>query len=174
MSRNQFHLVWFDPGGTIGWAAFSIHKRAFTDPQETILGNLKWWDTGEFTGSEMEQCDKAVALMHRARYGDMPFTVDTEIGSEDFDLVQTLGGKELLSPVRINSILDWECRRLLGLRLILQNRSLRTNVTKPRLKRWGFSWKGKDSFAAMQHGIVRLRRIKQESLRRPWKLDEGS
>lgn len=97
-----------------------------------------------------------------------------EVVSEDFELTQMVGSKEnLLSPVRINSVLGWECHKR-AIKFSLQSRSLRTNVTRGRLAAFGFEGKfRKDEFAAMQHGIVKLRRMKKEANRRPWKLMQG-
>ena len=171
-NRNEFHIVAFDPGGTIGWAYLSIHKRAFTSHKNKVLRNILQWDTGEFEGTEHDQIQQAIWLMREARYEPKPFVADTDYVSEAFHLTQIIGGEELLSPVRINAILDWECQRNVGKTLQFQNRNLRTGVTKNRLKLWGLDWEGKDSFAAMQHAITWLRRVKRESNERPWKLDE--
>ena len=177
---NEYHLAVFDPGGTIGWAHFIVDYRAFSRPEHKVLRYLKSWDCGEFTGQEHEQLDDALALVRRAHFGDMPYTTRTDVVSEDFELTQLVGGNNLLSPVRINAVLDWECRKQ-GLRLRLQKRQARTNVTPERLmefgfkstgKRWTTTGRGKDAFAAMQHGVVSLRRTKEESRSRPWKLSD--
>lgn len=190
---NEYHLVTFDPGGTIGWAHFILDCRAFSRPEHKILRFLKTWDCGEFTGQENEQVGEASRLIWRAKYGDMPYNTTTDVVSaglskadfvsEDFELTQMIGGDNLLSPVRINAKLNWECYRW-GLDLQLQRRSMRTGVTPERLKLFGFDspmnrggrWtktgKGKDAFAAMQHGIVWLRRTKEKSKSRPWKLGD--
>jgi hypothetical protein len=178
---NEYHLVVFDPGGTIGWAHFVIDCKAFSRPEHKVLRWLKSWDCGEFSGTEDEQLRAAVALIHQAKFEPMPFNTRTDGLSEDFDLVQTIGGKELLSPVRINAVLDWECRKR-GIQLELHNRNQRTQITAERLhlfgfdppgrKRWSPNGKGKDAFAAMQHGVVKLRRVKEQSRSRPWKLSD--
>lgn len=195
MSRNpnEFHLVTFDPGGTIGWAHFILSVKAFSRPEHKVLAFLKSWDCGEFTGAENEQVAECSRLIWRAKFGEMPYNSTTDVVSlgltpadfvsEDFELTQMIGGDNLLSPVRINAKLDWECHRW-GLELKLQRRSMRTGVTPERLSLFGFDsplnrggkWtktgKGKDAFAAMQHGIVWLRRLKEKSKSRPWKLSD--
>ena len=99
-----------------------------------------------------------------------------DVVSEDFELVQTIGGKNLLSPVRINAVLDWICQTKFGLKLQTQRRTMRTSVTPDRLREFGFDGRwtktgnGKDKFAAMQHAIVWLRRQKELSRSRPWKI----
>lgn len=172
-SRNEIHFLWFDPGQTAtGWSYFSIHRRAFTTPEAKLLANVLFWRTGEFRGTEHEQLERAKQLMYWVRFNPMPFVCPSYIGTERFDLVQTIGGNELLSPVRINAVLDWECKRTTGLTLEYQARSIRTNVTRERLTDWGFPIRGKDAFAAAQHAIVRMRRLKAETNKRPLELLE--
>lgn len=162
--RNLYNVVAFDPGGVTGWAYFSVHKRAFTKSNNKILSNLVEYDWGEFDGSENEQIQKALDLIRQARFGDMPFTSDCDVVTEDFVLLQTIGGKELLSPVRINAALDFALYRNfngVALKLNYQSRSVRTGITRERLQLWGFpSVKGKDALAAVQHAITWLRRVK--------------
>jgi hypothetical protein len=173
-SRNEIHFLWFDPGQTAtGWAFFSVHRRAFTNHRAKILTNILFWRTGEFTGTEHSQLEQAKQLMYWVRFNPMPFVCPSYIGTEQFDLTQIIGGRELLSPVRINAVLDWECARTTGLTLEYQARSMRTNVTRARLKEWGLHGvKGKDAFAATQHAIVRMRRLKVETNKKPLELKE--
>lgn len=192
LSPNEYHLVTFDPGGTIGWSHFTLDCRAFSRPEHKVLRYVKRWECGEFEGTEFQQCQSASQLIWRAKFGDMPYnsTADvvsaayarSDFVSEDFELMQTIGGNNLLSPVRINAVLDYECQRW-GMGLNLQRRSMRTSVTPERLVMYGFKppgrrWtktsKGKDAFAAMQHAIVWLRRVKEASRGRPWKLSDGA
>lgn len=192
--ENEYHLVAFDPGGTTGWAHLVLDFRAFSRPDNKALRYLKHWECGEYTGTENKQVGEASRLIWRARFGDMPFNATTDVLSsglsrsdllsEDFELTQQIGGNNLLSPVRINAKLDWVCEGW-GLKLELQKRSARTQITPERLKRFGFispmnrlgRWtttgRGKDAFSAMQHAIVWLRQVKSKSLSRPWKLGEG-
>src|ERR1700755_2394176 len=177
---NEYHIIAIDPGGTTGWAHLVCDYRAFSRPDHKALAYLKSWDCGEFSGAESGQCERAVSLIHRA-IGDTPqstFRNRTDVVGEDFDLVQTIGGHDLLSPVRINAVLAWECRKQ-ALTYTLQNRSLRTNITAAQLNLFGFEgrWtktgKGKDMFAAMQHAVVWLRRQKKFSYSHPWKLSDN-
>lgn len=168
---NEFHLIYFDPGGTLGWAWFVVDRRAFSRPEHKILRWLRTWDCGEFTGPETKVLQSALELIDTTV--QLVGFLNCKIGGEDFDKQNNPGKKEnLFSPVRQNAILEWECLKR-GIRYEVQARQMRTSVTKERLKLWGFegSFK-KDEFSAMQHGIVRLRRMKQESLKRPWKLNE--
>jgi hypothetical protein len=191
---NEFHVVAFDPGGHIGWAALSFDLRAFSRPENKVLRYLKRWECGEFDGPEMDQCRSAEQLIWRTKFGDMPFNAPVDvlsaglsradILSEDFELTQLVGGANLLSPVRINAILGYACHKW-GIQLNLQRRTMRTGVTAERLQLYGFespfgrtgkwstSGKGKDAFAAMQHAVTWVRRLKEESRRKPWKLSNG-
>lgn len=189
--QNEFHIVAFDPGGTTGWAHLVVDFRAFSRPEHSALKHVITWDCGEYPGTENEQVKQASRLIWRARFGDMPFNSRTDVVSEgmtkadilseDFELTQRVGGNNLLSPVRINAKLDWVCSEW-GLALNLQKRSMRTGVTGERLTQFGFispmsrtgRWtttgRGKDAFSAMQHAIVWLRRMKESSKSKPWKL----
>lgn len=171
---NQYHLVTIDPGGTVGWAHFIFDFRAFSRPEHRLLRWLHFWDCGEFTGQEHDTIEQCLTLIQSARFGKGPFVSKTDVVGEDFDLVQTIGGKNLLSPVRINAVLDWECPRRFGIAYKYQSRQLRTNVTKERLQMWGFGSRlRRNEFAAMQHAIVYLRRLKQQSRNNnPWKLED--
>lgn len=174
---NQFHLVTFDTGGVTGWAASVVDIHAFSRPEHRIRPNMLRWDCGEFTGPEEEQLDRINGLIHRAHFTN-GLNYRTDIVSEDFELKQTIGGENLLSPVRMNAVIAWICYKQ-GLKLHLQKRQMRVNITPERLRLFGFEgrWtktgKGKDAFAAMQHHIVWLRRLKQKSLEVPWKLSDG-
>lgn len=168
---NTYRLVAFDPGAAAtGWALFQLHCRAFTRPQNKVLANVIGWDCGEFHTTEIEQYDLASQLVYQAHYKPMPYNTTCHIISEDFELTQLIGGRNLLSPVRFNAVLDWECRKH-GLTMTLQARQMRTAITRDRLHAFGFqgTWH-KDEFSAMQHGLTWLRRIKQQANARPWLL----
>lgn len=190
MIPNELHSITFDPGGTIGWTHFVVDCHAFSRPEHKVLANILSWNCGEFTGQEHEAIKKAVGLITRVHYSrptENPGLFNnsrTQIVSEDFELTQLIGGENLLSPVRINAILGWECSKQ-GLTFELQRRQMRINITPERLRMFGFEspfrrsgeWtktgKGKDAFAAMQHQIVKLRRLKLRSIEVPWKLSDG-
>lgn len=162
---NEYSVVAFDPGGITGWAVFTVHKKAFAKPQNKILSNLVEYDWGEFDGIENDQIEQALQLIYETRFRPMPFVRDCDVVTEDFVLLQSIGGKELLSPVRINAALDYALYRNINgtaLKLTYQSRSVRTGITRERLALWGFpKVRGKDAFAAVQHAITWLRRLKQ-------------
>lgn len=169
---NEFHLVWFDPGSAAtGWTHFVIDCKAFSRPEHKILPRIVSWNCGEFTGPENEQLRKAEQLISSRYLGE--FRNRWQIGTEEFQLTQSVGGRNLLSPVRINGALDYICFNH-GLTLAYQNRTMRTQTTKEKLKLYGFQGRfRKDEFAAMQHSIIALKRIKAESKGHPWKLSDG-
>src|SRR3982751_5809949 len=165
INKNEFHIVAFDPGGVIGWAHLVIHFRAYTHPKTKVLANLLHWSTGEFKGTEHANLAECIHLVRASRYGQMPYHSKTDVVSEDFELTQFIGGANLLSPVRINAVLEWEVARIGGVSMTFQKRQMRTGVTSERLKMMGIMTMGKDSFAAMQHAITWARRVKQQANR---------
>lgn len=173
--ENEFHVTWFDCGGTTGFGHICIDRRAFSRPEHRWEDYLLWWDCGEFTGPERDILKSALAWVD----GILKETsfLSYDIGGEDFDLIQTIGDKQnVLSPVRQNAVLDWECKKR-GIEYKYQARQIRTNMTGKRLNMFGFegrwttSGKGKDAFAAMQHAVVYIRRLKEKSRDHPWKLN---
>ena len=174
-----YHILWFDPGAAAtGWAHIVLSQRAFSRPDNRVLANLITWDCGEITGGDIEQYTHAVGRM-KAIYLYGTFVPRMDVGSEDFDLVQTVGGKDnLLSPVRFNAVMGWELAHI-GRQLRLQNRSLRVQQSAGRLNAFGFEgrWKttgkGKDEFSAMQHAVTWMRNLKQKANDLPWKLSDG-
>lgn len=174
---NEFHVTAFDGGGTTGWAHLVVDFRAFSRPENKVMRWLKHWECGEYTGPEEDQEAAAVDRIHTTLKTVSYLAYD--VVGEDFELTQLIGGKNLLSPVRINAVLAWECHKR-GVKYNLQARQLRTSVTPQRLNLFGFEgrWtktgKGKDMFAAMQHAVTWLRRKKIDSRSRPWKLSDGT
>lgn len=170
---NLFQLIAYDPGGTVGFFHAIVDFHAFTRPENKLLSNILYWNSGEFSGDETQQEDQLTRLIKRFHFINGR-RIRTHVLGEAFDLVQTIGGDDLLSPVRINAVIKWECIKL-GVPFSLQRRHLRTKVTRERLHLWGFNeqWK-KDEFAATQHGMYYLRTLKQQSLSRPWKLESDS
>lgn len=174
-----YHILWFDPGSAgTGWAHIVLDQHAYSRPDNKVLANVLTWDCGTYRGNDVEQYTHAVGQMKAIyHYGTLIPRMD--VGSEDFDLVQTVGGKDnLLSPVRFNAVMGWELAHF-GKQLILQNRTMRTQQTPERLNAFGFTgrWSktssGKDEFAAMQHAVTWMRRLKEKANDLPWKLSDG-
>lgn len=174
---NTYHIIGIDPGGVIGWAHLVLDYRAFSRPDHSALAWLTSWQVGEFSGGELDNMVDASNLIYTVHFPNQ-YNQRVDVVGEDFELTQLIGGKNLLSPVRINAVLEWECAKH-GLPYFLQKRQARTVVTAERLRLFGFpgKWptagKGKDAFSAMQHAVTWLRRIKAESRKRPWKLSDG-
>lgn len=175
---NEYHLRTYDPGAAAsGWSHFCVDFRAFSRPENKVLSNIKWYEHGEHTGSDHAQYRKAVDQISNTTsdYGDGASYLFFDVVSEDFELTQLIGSTDnLLSPVRFNAVMEWECRKR-SVKFHLQGRQMRTGITRERLKLLGFgTGYRKDEFAAMQHALTWLRRLKNESRKRPWKLsDEG-
>lgn len=172
MNDNEYHLITFDAGsGATGWTWFVVDYHAFSRPENKLWDWTKSWDCGEFRGTEMEILKQCVNLVKEAH--NFVSYLSLEVVAEDFELTQLIGGKNLLSPVRINSVIQWECYQI-AIPFHTQQRQLRTNVTRQRLKLFGFDGKfRKDEFSAMQHAVVWLRRLKQKSREMPWPLMDG-
>ena len=175
---NEYHILAFDPGGTTGWAHLVLSYYAFSRPENRALAHLISWDCGEFAGTEVEQLDQATAMIWGHHFPN-EYNARLDVGAEDFELTQLIGSKaNLLSPVRINAVLGWECRKQ-GLEFKLWQRGNRVAQTPARLNAFGFigRWspngKGKDAFAAMQHAVTYLRTVKDKSKSMPWRLSDG-
>lgn len=169
--RNHLHVITFDPGGQTGWAHFAVHRRAFIHPRNKILRHIIFWRTGKFVGTERDQVNASQDLVRESIYGGRNLAAEYRLVSEPFELTQTAGGDDLLIPVRLNAVMEFMFWASFHIQMEYQSRSMRTNVTKERMRLWGLTpWDGKDSFAAMQHGVTFLRRLKQEANRRPWEL----
>lgn len=169
---NEYHLITFDPGSAAtGWTWFVVDIHAFSRPKASLWDNVLSWDCGEFRGEDLKIPKQCVKLIHEALQFSSYLTMD--VVCEDFELTQLVGGKNLLSPVRIGSVIEWECAKR-AVKFHYQARQLRTSSTRQRLNTWGFEGKfKKDEYAAMQHATYWLRNMKRKSMERPWKLNEG-
>jgi hypothetical protein len=152
-------VVWYDPGGTSGWAVISVHPDALTDPGVRILDNIEHMAYGEFTGSEFDQVDAMLDLAD-----SWP---GAAIGTEHFILQQFRKDEELLSLVRLNAAFRYEMVRHGRTRRVhRQNAQLAmTTVTDDRLRAWGF-WGRTAGLPhardAIRHNITFLKRLKTQ------------
>ncbi len=165
-----YHLTALDPGGRTGWVHFVVDFRAFSRPENKVLRWLTEWESGEVFGSQRIQVRQIVALMNVIIVLPSPPHSKYDVVSEDFIATQTVGGRSLLIPAELNAQFAHECD-IHGIPFHLQLPSMRVNMTKARVRQCGFTQRfGKDEFAAIQHGLVWLRRIKAASITQPWQL----
>ena len=157
-------IIWFDQGGTTGWAVFNIWPEALSDPGYKILSNIHSWSAGEFTGSEADQTDSMMDLIDA--WGE-----DSFVGYEDFILRTFSMSRELLSPVRLAARLEdrmYRDKRTSQLQTPQSASMAKTKVTDDRLQRWGF-WnplKGQeDARDAVRHCITFASRLKEYNLK---------
>lgn len=153
---NFLHVVSFDPGGVSGWAWFHVRARAF-HPQRKIIPNIIEWKAGEYEGEDHSQVDQMLKLID-----PLAGRKTLHIVTEDY-IPLKLTGKDGLSPVRLNAMLDREVRTrygTLGLAVAYQEPDAR--ATPDQLALWGFKVTGKDAKSAVGHGIVYLRRLKAQ------------
>jgi len=91
-------VVWYDGGGTTGWAVMSVHPDALTDPECFVMDNVTYFACGEFYGNEFMQVDQMVALAE-----EWP---GAALGVEHWVLYDSSNGRKdenLTSLVRINA-----------------------------------------------------------------------
>lgn len=157
--RDPFYTsIWFDQGGTTGWSVFCVWAEAMRDPNLRVMAHIGSWSAGQFTGSETSQVDQMMGLVEA--WSDAAI-----VGLEDFVLMK-LGGRELLSPVRIAAAFEdrMYCAGRRGQLASPQTASLaKGRVTDDRLKLWGL-WPrviGQDHARdAIRHNLTWLSRIK--------------
>lgn len=165
LPSEVYTTIWFDQGGSTGWAVVSVWVEAVTLPEYSILKNIVAWSAGEFIGSEGSQTDQMMELVKA--WED---NADS-IGYEDFILRKLLGGRELLSPVRIGARFEdrmYTSGRM-GLLAPAQMASLAMDtITDDRLKLWGF-WPpliGQEHARdALRHCLTYLKRIREASIK---------
>lgn len=131
--------VWFDPGGTTGWSVMSVDPLALVDPNVKILDSIFHWAQGEIVGPERDQADEAAELICA-----WPGCV---VGIESFRLRQFRRDEDLLSPVRLGSMIDWAAGRgggagvaadVLPAPVVWQTpETAMSTATDDRLREWG-------------------------------------
>lgn len=146
-------VIAFDPGGTTGWSAFTVHPDALCDPDVSILENIIHWDQGQIEGDEVSQADCIIEMLDMFDGAAVLF--------EDFEL-HNLAAE--LSPVRLTAVATWACQRLFepARTIYLQMPSMMTTASDDRLRRWGLYRRDNQPHArdATRHAIVFLRRAK--------------
>lgn len=153
-------VVWFDPGGTTGWAVISVHPVAVSDPHYRIMENITHYAVGQYIGTEFDQVEQMIDLC-----AQWPGAV---YGTEQFILLKPQTSEAVLSPVRLNAVLRYGLGRK-G-RLYRQLPSLaKSTMTDDRLDDMGYLEQtrgmphGRD---ALRHNLTFWKRVKtQRSLR---------
>lgn len=153
---DDYQVIALDPGGTTGWAVFSVHPDAMTgDPDIQVFGeygNVIWWKAGQFTGKQDDQIDEIVDLVRAWPYA--------RLVTEDFNIRQQ---NVLLDPAEINAAVRWATRPRYWVK---QHASLAmSTVTDQRQKDWGYWIPGKEHARdAVKHAITFLKRKKEQAI----------
>lgn len=154
-------VVSFDMGGMTGWSAWEVHPEALTDPTVKILDNVEHHTWGEIDsrGPDAEvSCAKEALEIVRGFPG-------CAVLMEDFILQMYSKGRDLLTPVRLNAMLDFALEVNLGVTVTHRQMAseAKATVTDARLKLWGFytSAGGQEHARdADRHAILFLRKAK--------------
>jgi len=165
MTTNHLHIIGIDPGGTTGYARFTI-------PRASMFGRepSRWLgqDYGEFTGPEPLQAIEIARYIRATQ--SLDFRTGPAVVIEDWTIDPTFKSTdpESLSPVRIGAMLALlKHQNLLGdATLTFQNRALAfSTVTDDRLRRWCLWTPGSDHIrAATRHAVTALRRARADSV----------
>ena len=151
----------FDMGGVTGWAAWTVHPEALTDPEVRILDNVDHhtWGQIDARGPDAEvNCIREAVRIVRGFPG-------CAVLMEDFILQIYSKGRDLLTPVRLNAMFDYALGTQLGINITHRQMpsEAKTTVTDARLKIWGFyTREGGQEHArdADRHAILFLRKAK--------------
>jgi len=155
-------VVAYDPGGVTGWAVFTVHPDALTDPEIRVMNNVLYHGCGEFYGDEYKQVDQMLELADA--------WPDAALVTENFVLYDSSAGRKddaLLTLVRLNAALSYELRRHdRDRRLFRQNAALaKDSMGDDRLKLCGYYNCSKGSAHARdadRHALLFLRSLKSK------------
>jgi hypothetical protein len=168
-------VIGIDPGGTTGWSVMVVHPEALVDKEVPILGNIQYHGNGEIAAIPNNgKSVKALELSNAERLCVRALLADVLVrwpGSaliiEDFLLRKRTMDRELLSPVRLTAVLEWEVENLdLHMHLVRQQPSqAKTVATDERLRQWGLYKRAggmQHARDADRHSITFLRSAKQK------------
>jgi hypothetical protein len=161
MPPAAIHVLGIDPGGTTGWALFTVPRKCFFGNQPS---QILEWDYGEFYGSEINQT-QAIARMVR-EIQSLDYLVGPAVIVEDWTIMinNVTTDPESLSPVRIAAMLQYaRFKGELGdATITLQDRGIAKQcMTDDRLKRNGYYVPGSDHVRdAVRHALTALRRAR--------------
>jgi hypothetical protein len=154
---DQYVVLALDPGGVTGWAVMGFHPEVMSgDPGYRALDNIEFWTAGEFSGAENSQCDETLELV--ASWPSARLVI------EDFILRKQSMGRELLAPVRITAVLEYEIRPRYWVK---QQPSLAmSTVTDERQKDAGLWIPGKPHARdALKHCLTFVKRQRERQIR---------
>jgi hypothetical protein len=136
-SSGWANVIAIDPGGTTGWSVMMVHPDALSEPDVAILGNLEHWSHGQFYGDEDSQAKQVMELVE--------CWPDAAVVMEDFILRRSSKDRDLLSPVRMASKVEFGLKwwpGLGGIRrkmpVFYQPTSVLAAIHDGRLREWGF------------------------------------
>jgi len=166
-------VISIDPGGTTGWSVMVVHPEALVHDDVSILRNIEHWTHGQVraipdkdkpsAGELAEEERKCIKILMRDALGRWP---GAAVVIEDFILRKMSKNRELLSPVRLTSGLEWAIE-MSGMEQTLHRQTptqAKGTATDERLKRWGlYKRAGAQQHArdGDRHSIVFLRRAKE-------------
>lgn len=172
-------VIAIDPGGTTGWSVMVVHPEALVDKDVPILTNLLHRENGQIraipvpVGNAKPKVRELSLEERRCVRTIMQDVVIKWPGAacviEDFILRERSMARELLSPVRLTSALEWAIDES-DLQISLDRQTpaeAKGTATDDRLKQWGlYSRAGGMQHArdADRHAIVFFRRAKASGL----------
>lgn len=156
------NVIAIDPGGTTGWSIFMVHPDALCQDDISVLENVEHWSHGQIVGDEDHQAKEIMELIEA--------WPDAAVVMEDFILRTYRKDRDLLSPVRIASKVEFGLKFWPGLGgqrnstiMFYQPTSTLAAVPDSRLQQWGFyEREGGQQHArdADRHALHFLRRCK--------------
>jgi hypothetical protein len=155
-------VVAYDPGGTTGWAVFTVHPDALLDPGIRVLANVEYHGCGQFYGDEYSQIDQMLELADA--------WPSAALVTENFVMYDSSRGRKddaLLTLVRLNAAFAYQLRRHgRERRLYRQNAALAMGaMPDERLKVCGYyncSSGAPHARDADRHGLTFLRSLKSK------------
>jgi hypothetical protein len=174
-------VLWLDPGGTTGWCIITVHPDALLLRDVPVLLNISHCAAGHIGGKSEPENIRAIMSLIEEWPG-------LTVGVESFRLRSRVASSELLSPVRITSVVEYGC--WLDRRLVLRQtpETAKSAFPDERLCKLGFyrgrgvGGKGDDSaggrlslskmglegdhaYDALRHALAHLKRCKEQ----PWR-----